>query len=489
MNDSMMEVPTAQSFPGTGGRTYAGIIDAYHGETGLSVDVPAAAALDIAWRELMMKTQGAEYRDRRLYDKRQPEVLRNLAVDKIFRRLREPGPGLDGVPVHPSEVVVCAYSSTVLLEEAVATIARQDGVLVCPEGYYKSAAAHVAKYGMHLVSSATTPDDGFTIDPEALAQCLKDRARQGDLCGVLLTLPGNPVVADYSVDDLTAIGKVLIEADVPVICDMSFDLLTEGHIPLGAVTVQTANGPVRLYDRILTISGNSKAFNAFGPNKLGAACTGNREWLARIAGRLQVQIQRETTHLARAILEHTTPEYLANNRKVLRRRLTHARELVAGINSRLGTNLLRPLGRCDGMFLTIEFDEVALKEADIDTSSALRDLLRQEAGIDCLALDCTGSSRPGVRFNVVAPRFGPGQETPELVGELFDRVECLLQRIDSGQVRKSEQRARLPKLFEIIEGAPDLDAKPPLQPSNVTPDVLGATEPVRPKSMVSDQNW
>lgn len=435
MNTSTIEVPAEPRFAGIA-RTYTGVIDAYHGETGLSVDPPAAAALDIAWRELMMKTQGAEYRDRRLYDKHQPEMLRNLAADRIFQRLREPGSGVTGVPVDPSEVVVCAYSSTVLLEEAVATIARPDGVLVCPEGYYKCAAAHVAKYGMHLVACATTPDDGFAIDPEALAQCLKDRAEQGDLCGVLLTLPGNPVVAGYSVDDLIAIGKVLIEADVPVICDMSFDLLTEGHIPLAAVTVPTADGPVRLYDRILTIAGNSKAFNAFGPAKLGAACTGNREWLAQIADRLRVQIQRETTHLARAVLEHTTPEYLARNRQVLRGRVAHARELVAGINSRLGADLLRPLGRCDGMFLTVEFDEVVLKEIDTVSSSALRDLLREEAGIECLALDCTGSTRLGVRFNVVAPRFGPGQEAPELVDELFDRVECLLRRIVLGQVPK-----------------------------------------------------
>lgn len=422
---------------------YRGVIDAYHGETGLRLDPSAARALDTAWHEIMTGDHGPEYRDRDLYDKHQPLILRNLAAERLFQRLSAPGRGLPGVRVDLGEVIVSPYSSTVLLEEALATLARPGGVLVCPEGYYKNAESHVAKFGMRMVSSPATADDRFAIDPVALERCLDLHARQGNLCGVLLTLPGNPVLTEYSPDELIAIGRVLAAARVPVICDMSFDLLSATHVPIAALTVPTPGGPVRLYDRVLTITGNSKAFNAFGPCKLGAACTGDSEWRARIEARLRVSFQRESTHLVRAVLEHTTPEYLAANRDLLRRRVEHARDLVAGINARAGSTLLRPLGSADGMFLTVEFAPGPLDSARVRTSAELERLLLTEAGIECVALDRTGSSRLGVRFNVVAPRPGPGLESPDLVGELFDRLEGLLQRVTTGRAHAVPER-RIP---------------------------------------------
>ncbi len=436
-------------FLGTRDRVYAGVIDAYHGEAAALMDEPAAAALNAAWAELMSRTRSDEFRDSALYDKKQPEVLRKLAVDKLFRRLAEPAPGLAGVSVDRSEVIVCPYSSTVLLEEAIATIARPGGVLVCPEGYYKSASVHVAKYGLRMVASRATPDAQFKIDPAALAATLEQHARQGDLCGVLLTLPGNPVVAEYSVADLTEIGRVLIAARVPVICDMSFDQVVDDHIPIAAITVPTPDGPVRLYDRVLTITGNSKAYNAFGPCKLGAACSGDADWLRRVKERLQVAFQRETTHLVRATLEHTSEEYLTGNRRRMRAQVETARGMVDAINTRAGAELLRPLGSPQGMFLTVEFDAGLLAAAGIGTSSELEDLLLTVTGINCVALDRTGSMRLGVRFNVVAPGFGPGCEDPELIAQLFDRVECLLQRMRGGlRYRDALSELRIPALAE-----------------------------------------
>ncbi|MFC9999323.1 aminotransferase class I/II-fold pyridoxal phosphate-dependent enzyme [Nocardia sp. NPDC127526] len=434
-------------FPGLASPAYRGVIDAYHGEAGVPMDEPAAAALNAAWAELMTRTQPEEYLDGALYDKKQPVVLRKLAAEQLFQRLSAPAPGLSGVRIDLSEVIVCPYSSTVLLEEAVATIARPGGVLVCPEGYYKSASVHVAKYELRMVASAATPDAQFKIDPRALAATLEHHARQGDLCGVLLTLPGNPVVARYSVEELIEIGRVLIAARVPVICDMSFDLLVDDHIPIAAVTVPTADGPVRLYDHVLTITGNSKAYNAFGPCKLGAACTGDKAWLARVRNRLQVACQRETTHLVRATIEHTTEEYLVRNRRAMRAQIDRACGLLEGINTRAGAELLRPLGARQGMFLTVEFEAALLAAAGVRTSSELEDLLLTVAGIDCVALDRTGSPRPAVRLNVVAPRFGPGREDPELIGELFDRLACLVLRMRDGlRYRDALLERRIPEM-------------------------------------------
>ncbi|MGY4099681.1 aminotransferase class I/II-fold pyridoxal phosphate-dependent enzyme [Nocardia sp. R16R-3T] len=419
-------------FAGTGNRTYSDVLDAYHGETGLPLAESARAALDLAWRELLHTQPPDEYADGTLYHKRQPLVLRELAAHRLFGRLTEPDDAVPGVRVSPEEVIVCPYSSTMLLEEAVATLARPGGVIVYPEGLYKSSGIHVEKYGLRMQACPVAPDDSFKIDPDLLASCLDYFAERGELCGVLLTLPGNPVFTDYSAVDLLAIGEVLAARRVPVICDMAFDCLVAQHIPIAALEVATDTGVCRLYDQVLTITGNSKGYNAFGPCKLGAACSGDAEWLARIRERLTISFQRESTHLARAIVEHTPEDYFANNRVRMLAQLERAHGHIDAINARLGAKVIRPLGSRQGMFLSVVFDHAVLDQAGVGTSAEIEDLLLAGAGIDSVALDRTGSERLGVRFNVLAARKAPGQESADLVDELFDRLERLLEEIRGG---------------------------------------------------------
>ncbi|WP_433199393.1 aminotransferase class I/II-fold pyridoxal phosphate-dependent enzyme [Nocardia sp. CA-107356] len=419
-------------FAGTGNRMYSDVIDAYHGETGLPLAESAVAALDLAWRELLHTQPPDEYADGTLYHKRQPLILRELAAHKLFGRLSEPVDGVPGVRVSPDEVIVCAYSSTMLLEEAVATLARPGGVIVYPEGLYKSSGIHVEKYGLRMQACPVAPDDSFKIDPELLASCLDYFAGRGELCGVLLTLPGNPVFTEYSAEEMLEIGRVLLAHGVPVICDMAFDCLVAPHIPIAALEIPTADGVRRLYDQVLTITGNSKGYNAFGPCKLGAACSGNAAWLAEIRERLTISFQRESTHLARAIVEHTPAEYFAVNRTSMLEQLDRAHSRIAAINGRVGAKVIRALGSRQGMFLTVVFDDAVLDRAGVATSAELEDLLLAGAGIDSVALDRTGSERLGVRFNVLAPRKAPGRESAELVDELFDRLEQLIREIRAG---------------------------------------------------------
>ncbi|MFI9415035.1 pyridoxal phosphate-dependent aminotransferase [Nocardia gamkensis] len=419
-------------FAGTGGLRHSGVIDAYHGETGRAPDAHAVAALDRAWRESLHIAPAAEYLDGRLYDKRQPLILRELAARRLFGRLSHPVEGVPGVRVRAEEVIVCPYSSTMLLEEAVASLARPGGVIVCPEGFYKSSSIHVEKFGLRIVSCPVAPDDGFKIDPARLARCLDGLRATGELCGVLLTLPGNPVVADYTAAELAEIGRVLLDCGVPVICDMAFDLLVASHIPVAALHVPTEQGTRRLYDVVLTITGNSKGYNAFGPCKMGAACTGDSAWLERIRERLTISFQRETTHLARAILEHTSEDYFARNHALMRAQIERACGHIAAINTRLGAEVLRPLGNPEGMFVSVVFDRALLDAAGVHTSAQVEDLLLAVAGVDSVALDRTGSLRPGVRLNVLAPRKAPRHESPALLEELFDRLEQLIRDIAGG---------------------------------------------------------
>ncbi|MET7769256.1 aminotransferase class I/II-fold pyridoxal phosphate-dependent enzyme [Nocardia sp. NPDC005366] len=437
-------------FAGTGGRDYRGFLDAYHGETGLPVAEAAAAARDVAWKEANESELPPGYGDSR-YDKRQPPLLLELAADKLFARLSYPADGIAGVRVRPEDVIVCPYSSTILLEEAIATLAEgcPGGAIVCPEGFYKSAPLHIGKSGLRIETCPTTADDSFRLDPVALERVLRRLGQAGELAGVLLTLPGNPVVAEYSVAELIEIGRVLLDSGTRVICDMAFDRLVAHHIPIAAVRVPSERGRVPLFDRILTITGNSKGYNASGPTKIGAACSGDSVWLKEIRDRLTVVFQRETTHLAAAIIDHTPDGYFETTRRIALSQQARAWRRVAAINrredltARFGGDALRPLGSPHGMFLTIAFAPAVLEAAGIEDTPQLEDLLLAVAGIDSVALLRTGSHRLGVRLNILTPRnqFGPpttvdgrpDERRAVVLDELFDRIERLLLDILAGR--------------------------------------------------------
>lgn len=416
-------------YKGMSGRTYEGIIDAYHGETGLPLARDAEQALQRAWNEIIDKTFPAEYSDYELYDKSQPLILRQLASNKLFSNLSNPVPQVPGINVKPDEVVVCPYSSMELIEKALATIARPSGIIVCPEGFYKSFGLVARKYGLSIISSRNKDDGSFKIDAVEFKKCLAATKASGDLCLVLLTYPGNPVVSEYSLEELLEIGNVLAEIDVPVICDMAFDQMVDTYIPLASLQIATAKGTVRLFDRILSVTGNSKGYNAFGPCKFGAATTGNQAWLKQIRKRLLVPFQRETTHLVRAVIEHTPESYFEQNRKLMRRQYREVDAHIMRINKRFGSETLRPLGSPQGIFLGVIFDSALCRAAKIHMSSELEGALLRLAGIDSVSLDRTGSKRLGVRLNIFAPRKEIGQEKPELLDELFDRIGYFIEHL------------------------------------------------------------
>ncbi|MEV0298388.1 aminotransferase class I/II-fold pyridoxal phosphate-dependent enzyme [Nocardia sp. NPDC050710] len=462
------------TFAGTAGRSYPGFLDAYHGETGVPIAAAAADALDIAWKEVVYSAIPPGYGNRE-YDKRQPPLLQKLAAAELFERLSHPIDGEPGVRVGPEDVIVCPYSSTMLLEEAIATLAADcpGGAIVCPEGFYKSAPVHIRKSGLRIALCPALPDDSFKLDPAALAELLAELARAGELAGVLLTLPGNPVVCAYSTDELREIGRILLDSGVRVICDMAFDRLVRDHIPLAALRVRTGRGVESLFDRVLTITGNSKGYNASGPFKIGAACSGDTAWLNRIRARLTIAFQRETIHLAGAIIEHTPDQYFDANLDVMLKQQARAGAHIAAINGRddiarrFGADVLRRSGSPQGMFLTVIFDRAVSAAAGIDNTLQLEDLLLAVAGIDSVALLRTGSERIGVRLNVLAPRnpvghpaIGDGvasaRDDAVLLAELFDRLEQLIRDIGVGLTYRGALADRglapLPGLAELGVG-------------------------------------
>ena len=352
------------------------------------------------------------------FDKAQPRILRELAAERLYARWRQAG-----LAVSADDVLVCPYSSLVMLEAVMASVARADGIILCPEGFYKSNRQHIEKLGLSVRLIPAPPERDGKIDPWHLRRAIQ--AHREQLCALLLTMPGNPLIATYTADELQAIGRVLIEEDVRVIIDATLDAVVTHDMPLAAVTVYCAGTPQSLFDRTVTIAGLSKGHHAVGPYKLGAAVTGNAGWRADIRRQLAVPLQRETTALARVVLERNAPglfrEQPRDHGPVPGSSPAVVREAGGQVRFPRG----HPVGSSrQGPFLLIRLADQLVEQAGLEDGWQLTEVLLGEAGWETVAGPLMGLRGPIVRINVDAPRIGVKKD-PTLLDKVFDRLRGL----------------------------------------------------------------
>ena len=361
------------------------------------------------------------------FDKSQPRLLRQLAADRLYVRWRKAG-----LAVSADDVLVCPYSSLTMLEAVMASVARPDGVILCPEGFYKSNRQHIEKLGLSIRLFPAPPDRDGKIDAWHLRRAIQTHRER--LCALLLTMPGNPLIAIYSAEELQAIGRVVVEEDVRVIVDATLDAVVPDYVPLAAITVDSDGKPQSLYDRTVTIAGLSKGHHAVGPYKIGAAITGDAGWRADIRRQLAVPLQRETTALARVVLEQTPEEFFEKNRGIMDQAQEEARLLCEKLEGGFGFPAVERVGSPrHGPFLLIRLADRVLRRAGIKDGWQLAEFLLGGAGLETVVGPLMGLREPVVRINVDAPRIGVKKD-PALLPEVFARLEELVQAVLDGKL-------------------------------------------------------
>jgi aspartate/methionine/tyrosine aminotransferase len=280
---------------------------------------------------------------------------------------------------------------------------------------------------MQLRLFAADPEEDARINPQHLRKAIR---QYGDeLCALLLTMPGNPLVAEYSLEELKAIGRVLVQEGVKVIIDSTFDQIQSDYIPLAAVNVELGGQTYPLHEQIVTITGLSKGHNSIGPFKIGVATTGDAKWRRAIEGQLMISFQRETTATARVVIEETTEEYLEKNRRLMMERQQEAKEQYARINEKFGANAVSYLGSSKyGPFMALTFRQDILGKAALEDGWQLADMLLAAVGVKTVAAPRMGFPMPAVRINIDAPRIS-WKKDPTLLGELFERIEHFVDQI------------------------------------------------------------
>ncbi len=407
-----------------GVRKSSDLIDAFHGETHFGVDPASDQTLNTAWRHIVSEEQTHFIQ----HNKKQPEALQRLTIEFLFKRLASPGvDGLQGIPLSTEDAIVVPYSSTQLLIAALQSRPRQHlHQVLCPEGFYKGSAKLAVAAGLSIRTFPVNLHRDGVMIPERLDNYLARHHQETAL--LWLTMPGNPLIGCHSVEQLEAIGKIIVQYNLDVLIDMAFDKLLpqDAYPPLPNIRVPDARGQP-LYGRTFAITGNSKGFAAAGPWKLGAGVCGNPQWRRKTLDLVTaITFQRESTHLICAGLSNISEAYLENNRKTLQRIQQNIKQRIQQINQKLGDEILFSYGdpvytpfHCLGVHASY------LHKAGIRDSCQLADFLLAGAGIESVELDLVGIHQPGVRLNVAATRVN-GRKSPDHADLLFARLEVLM---------------------------------------------------------------
>lgn len=170
------------------------------------------------------------------------EPLRRAIAEDFARRT--------GKPVDAGNVVVLGGAQNGLFAVSLTLLQAGDEVIV-PEPYYTTYPATFTAGGAAMVPVPTRAEDGFHIDPDALAAAVTPRTR-----AIVLNSPNNPTGAVYGAEALAAVAEICREHGLwlisdEVYADMSFDggfVSPSQHLGLdeGCVVVSSVSKAYRM---------------------------------------------------------------------------------------------------------------------------------------------------------------------------------------------------------------------------------------------------
>jgi len=238
----------------------------------------------------------------------------------------------NGLDYKRSQINVSPGGKPVIFNAFMATLNAGDEVVI-PTPYWVSYPDMALLCGATPVFVDTRLEDGFKVDPRALAKAITPHTKW-----VLLNSPSNPSGAAYTADELKAIAAVLLDfPHVMVLTDDMYEHLTYNDFAFTTI----AQVEPRLYDRTLTMNGVSKAYSMTGW-RIGYA--GGPEWLIKAMSNVMTQSTSNPSSISQwASVEalNGTQDFIPKNKRLFQER----RDLVVSmLNQAQGLKCPTPEG-------------------------------------------------------------------------------------------------------------------------------------------------
>ena len=232
----------------------------------------------------------------------------------------------------PDQVSVNVGGKHTLFNAIVATVEPGDEVVI-PAPYWVSYPDVVQFAGGTPVFAVAGPESDYKLSPEALDAAITERTKW-----VILNSPSNPTGAAYTVDELKALGEVMMRhPHVWVFADDMYEHITYDGFRFATI----AEVCPELYERTLTVNGCSKAYAMTGW-RIGFAA--GAPWLIKAMAKLQSQSTSNPCSIAQAAAVaalNGPQDFLAERAMAFQRR----RDLVVSmLNQTAGITCPRPEG-------------------------------------------------------------------------------------------------------------------------------------------------
>ncbi|KQR87808.1 pyridoxal phosphate-dependent aminotransferase [Sphingomonas sp. Leaf343] len=188
----------------------------------------------------------------------------------------------------PNQISVNVGGKHSLFNAIVATVDAGDEVVI-PAPYWVSYPDVVQFAGGVPVIVKAGPEADYKLSPEVLDAAITPRTKW-----VILNSPSNPTGAAYTVDELKALGEVLLRhPHVWVFADDMYEHITYDGFRFATI----AEVVPELYERTLTVNGCSKAYSMTGW-RIGFAA--GAPWLIKAMAKLQSQSTSNPCSVAQA---------------------------------------------------------------------------------------------------------------------------------------------------------------------------------------------
>lgn len=161
----------------------------------------------------------------------------------------------NGLEYELDQIAVGSGTKQILFNALMATLSAGDEVVI-PAPYWTSYPDMVKLAGGTPVIVSCGRDAGFKLTPAQLEQAISARTKW-----LLFNSPGNPTGAVYGAEEIAALAEVLLaHPQVHVLSDDVYEHLVFG----GRGFATFARVEPRLYDRVVTCNGVSKAYSMTG---------------------------------------------------------------------------------------------------------------------------------------------------------------------------------------------------------------------------------
>ncbi|MGA3940710.1 pyridoxal phosphate-dependent aminotransferase [Ralstonia nicotianae] len=250
--------------------------------------------------------------------------------EAVARKFRDE----NGIECTAAETLVGCGGKQVIYQAFVATIDPGDEVLI-PAPYWSSYADIVTLCGGIVKPLPTTPESGYALQPQTLAEGISARTKW-----LVLNAPSNPSGTAYTAAQLEAFAEVLRRSGNPRLLILADDIYE--HIVFDGLRFASfAAVAPDLRHRTLTVNGVSKAYAMTGW-RVGYGC-GPKPLIDAMAN-VQMQVNSHTASISQAAaiaaLEGPQDE-LARRRAIFEQRRDSLLSRLGGI---AGLRTPRPQG-------------------------------------------------------------------------------------------------------------------------------------------------